>query len=455
MTLPSLRLLLTAVALVLFFPPHPAKAEERIHHFYSDVQVERDGSLAVTETIDLRAERSAINHGIFRDFPTRYRGPHGSQVHVGFTFEGATLDGQPVPASVSSMFNGIRVKIGDPDAYVTVGDHRYVIRYRTTRQLGHFVGYDELYWNVTGTGWMFPIDVAEARIRLPLPAKFGQRSAYTGAQGAAGRAAEVVEEKPGEIAFRTTVGLAAYQGLTVAVAFPPGIVQEPGQAMRTAWWLSDYGPIGVGVAALVALIGYYFIAWKRAGRNPRAGTIVPIFSPPDDLSPAGMRYVTKMGADNRAFAAALVDMGVRGHIRLSEEEGGWLSKDKTRLERLAGDNPLPPEEEAALRELAMTGETILMEQKNHEKFSSAKEALSDALKEKYEGTMFLRNWGWAGAGLLLFAGAIWLPAAAVVAATDNSQLNLIGFAVGMLALAVILIALAAGSRGALKWLLIL
>ena len=47
-----------------------------------------------------------------------------------------------------------------------------------------------------------------------------------------------------------------------------------------------------------------------------------------------MRYVTKMGADNRAFAAALVDMGVRGHIRMVEEDGGWFSGDKTRIERL-------------------------------------------------------------------------------------------------------------------------
>jgi len=454
MTLSTLRAFAAMSIFALFLLPNQAKAEERIQHFRSDVQIERDGSLAVTETIDLRAERSAINHGIFRDFPTRYRGPHGTQFHVGFSFGGATLDGQPVPASTSSMVNGIRIQIGDPDEYVSVGDHRYVIRYRTTRQIGHFGDYDELYWNVTGTGWMFPIDIAEARIRLPSPASFGERSAYTGAQGSSARSAEVIDEKPGDITFRTTVGLASYQGLTIAVAFPPGIVEDPGRATRTAWWLSDYGPIAVGLAALLALIGYYFIAWKRAGRNPRAGTIVPLFSPPDDFSPAGMRYVIKMGADNRAFAAALVDMGVRGHIRLSEEDGGWLSRDKTRLERLAGGQELPPEEEAALRELALTGEIVVMEQKNHEKFSSAKQALSDVLKDKYEGTMFHRNWGWAGAGLLLFAGAIWLPAAAVVAATDSSQLSLIGFAAGMLALAVILIAVAGSSRGAMKWLLI-
>src|SRR5439155_10933703 len=131
-----------------------------------------------------------------------------------------------------------------------------------------------------------------------------------------GTNAEVVDEKPGEITFRTTQSLGAYEGLTVAVAFPKGVVAEPS---RSAYWLSDYGPVGLGLLGLLGLCAFYFVAWQRAGRNPRAGTVVPIFSPPDDLTPAGMRYVTKMGADNRTFAAALVDMGVSGNIRLVEE----------------------------------------------------------------------------------------------------------------------------------------
>jgi hypothetical protein len=93
---------------------------------------------------------------------------------------------------------------------------------------------------------------------------------------------------------------------------------------------------------LLGLFGYFYYAWKRAGRDPRAGTVVPLFSPPDDLSPPGMRYVTKMNVDNRTFAAALVDMGVRGHIRLVEEDGGWFSRDKTRIDRLDSQNPLRP-----------------------------------------------------------------------------------------------------------------
>ena len=427
-----IRALFVALALAL---PSAVSAEERISHFWSDVEIRKDSSVEVTETIDVVAEHDRINHGIYRDFPTRYRGPHGSQIRVGFTFQGATLDGLPVKAATEPVSNGVRIKVGDPEKYVDVGEHRYVLHYRATREIGFFKDFDEIYWNVTGNGWIFPIDVAEAHIRLPEAVRFGQRATYTGPQGSTSTNAEIVDEKPGEISFRTTAPLAPYEGLTVAVAFPKGVVTQPGQS---AYWLSDYGPPAVGAAALGGLCVFFFLAWQRVGRDPRPGTIVPIFSPPDDLTPAGMRYVTKMNSDSRAFAAALVDMGVRGHIRLTEEEGGWFARDKTRLERLAGPAPLPPEEEAALRELVQTGESIMMEQKNHAKFSAAKSGLAEVLKEKYEGRMFKRNYGWAAAGTLLFIAALWVAAAAVVLATDTAEIWRIGVVLGGLIAAALL-----------------
>jgi uncharacterized membrane protein YgcG len=422
-------------ALLLLFGPAAARADERILQYLSDVQVQRDSSLEVTETIDIRAEHDRINHGIYRDFPTRYRGPHGSRFNVGLTFEDALLDGAPVPATIERISGGVRIKMGDPDRLVDVGEHRYIIRYRATREVGFFPGFDELYWNATGNRWIFPIDVAEARIHLPEPVRLGQRSVYTGPEGSTASNAEVVDEKPGEIAFRTTQPLDANEGLTVAVGFPKGIV---GQPTRRAYWLTDYGPIAIGLLGLIGLCVFYYIAWERAGRNPRAGTVVPLFSPPDDLSPAGMRYVTKMGSDNRTFAAALVDMGVRGHIRLVEEDRGWLSGKKMRLERLNGSTPLSDEEEAALDCLCRPGEEIMMEQENHAKFSSAKNSLSGVMKDHYEGKAFRRNLGWAAAGALAFAAALWLAAAATVAATDGAEIWQIGVVLGSLALSAIL-----------------
>jgi uncharacterized membrane protein YgcG len=426
------------LALLLLAAPAVAHADERILRYLSDVQIEPDSSLDVTETIDVHAENDRIRHGIYRDFPTRYQSPYGTRVRVGFRFEGATLDGSPVPASTEPVSNGVRIKIGDANKFVDVGDHAYTIRYHATREIGRFQDYDELYWNVTGNGWIFPIDEASVRIRLPKAVGFGQRAAYTGPQGSTASNAQVIDEKPGEISFQTTQPLDAYEGLTVAVAFPKGVVAEPPPSSRAAAWLADNGPPAVGFLGLVGVCVFYYFAWARAGRDPRAGTVVPIFSPPDNLSPAGMRYVTKMGADNRAFAAAIVDMGVKGHIKLVEEDGGWFSSNKTRLERLESSTPLPEEEQTALAQLARTGESVVMEQKNHERFGMAKNSLGEVLKDQYEGKLFKRNYGWAAAGLLFFAAAFWLTCAAVVAATDGAAIWEIGVVLGSLLVAALL-----------------
>src|SRR4051794_39983042 len=103
---------LRVLAALFLFAATSAHAEERILRFFSDVQIQKDSSLEVTETIEVAVENAAINHGILRDFPIRYKGPHGNPVRVGFTFEGATLDGQPIPATVSSFANGARIKVG-------------------------------------------------------------------------------------------------------------------------------------------------------------------------------------------------------------------------------------------------------------------------------------------------------------------------------------------------------
>jgi uncharacterized membrane protein YgcG len=422
-----------AALLVAIGSATPANAEERITRFLSEVQVEPDSTLNVTETIDVIAEGVSIRRGIYRDFPTRYLGRTGGQVRVGFTLQTVTRDGAAEKSAIEPISKGVRVRIGDAEKLLDEGEHRYVIRYRTTRQIGRFADYDELYWNVTGNGWMFPIDLAEAHIRLPQAVKLGNRAIYTGAQGSTAGNAEVIDEAPGRIAFRTTGPLAPYEGLTVAVAWPKGVVGDPGGGSRLAWWLSDVGPLVAGALALFGIAGFYYHAWRRAGRNPRPGTVVPIFSPADGLSAAGMRYVWKMGADDRTFAAALVDLGVRGHVRMVEEDGGWLSRDKIRLERLAGAAALPEAEDEMLDDLMRSGETIVMEQKNHGKFSAAKNALDAAFKKQYEGKLFRRNWGWALAGVAVFVAALWLTAAAVVAATGVVDVRMVLVALGALA----------------------
>src|SRR5437868_12479903 len=120
----------------------PAGAEERIARFISDVDVQRNGDLLVTETIQIWAEGVQVKRGILRDFPTTYRRADGSRVEVGFDIQSVERDGQSEGFATERMANGVRVRIGRADRTVNPGVHQYVIRYRTTRQIGFFGDYD-------------------------------------------------------------------------------------------------------------------------------------------------------------------------------------------------------------------------------------------------------------------------------------------------------------------------
>ena len=436
-------------ALLAFLVPQNAAAEERILNFDSQINVRRDGALDVTESIRVRVENVTINHGIYRDFPTRYRGPHGRRVKVGFQLAETLLDGQQEPNEVETLTNGVRIRIGSADRTVAPGEHVYTIRYRAERMIGRFDGYDELYWNVTGNGWDYPIDEASATITLPTPTGFGQRAAYTGRQGSTEQAARVVGEQPGAIRFVSTRPLYSREGLTIAVAFPKGVVAEPPQATRLGWLLSDWGPPLTGVAGLAAILGYLFYAWRNAGRDPRPGTVVPLFSPPDELTPAAMRYVVEQKLDNRAFAAALVDAAVKGHVRLVEEDGGWFSGGERRIERsVRGEaKPLAEPELASLNMLVSPNETLVMEQKNHATFSSAKKALSERFQGMYDGKLFFRNYGWIGAAVVLFVAALWLAASAVVLAEGAGSRLLVLISAAGMAVAVLVFHAAPNGKG--------
>jgi len=390
----ALRALVAAV--VLAAGCAPAAAVERILQFISDVQVEKNSDLLVTETIRVQAEGHEIRRGILRDFPTRYTGRDGRRVEVGFDVLSVTRNGNPETYTTESLSNGVRVRIGSGDRTVPFGPNTYVIRYRTTRQIGFFETFDELYWNATGTGWTFPIDVAEARITLPEKADFIQTALYTGPQGANGKDARIVEQRPGYIVFRTTRPLPARNGLTVAAAFPKGIVTPPTQAQLARYWLTDNLPVVVSGIGLLLLLGYYLFAWLKVGRDPARGTIIPLFTPPKDMSAPAVRYVYEMEFDNRTFSSAILDLAVRGGVKLND------TGKQMRLTALTGARDVSTPVAAMARELFLKDSSLLLDNVNHKKIGKAKDELHRRLRALYLKTMFANNYGWSNVGLLLW-----------------------------------------------------
>ena len=163
-----------------------AFAAEVIQSFDSDVRVTKDGELSVKETIRVQAEGRDIRHGIYRDFPLTFKDAGGTVREVDFGLLGVERDGKPEAYSTTREHGIIRIYAGDKDTIVPRGEHTYVFRYRTSRQIRWFDGKPELNWNVTGNFWRFPILEATYRLQFVAGGEPIRWTAYTGRVGARG-----------------------------------------------------------------------------------------------------------------------------------------------------------------------------------------------------------------------------------------------------------------------------
>ncbi|GAB4299279.1 MAG: DUF2207 domain-containing protein [Thiohalomonadaceae bacterium] len=384
-----------------------AHADERILDFHSAIIVYSDGSMLVTETLRVRAEGQQIRRGIYRDFPTDYRDQQGNRYRVAFDVIEVLRDGRREDYHTERHRNGVRVYIGHADRLLQRGDYTYTLSYRTNRQLGFFAGHDELYWNVTGNGWSFPIDHAEATVQLPpsLGDSTLTLEAYTGPAGSQGRLYRAAQIEQALAWFETTQPLGPQEGLTIVVGWPKGHVHAPTQQEQLGYLLDDNRELLVAGGGLLLLSFYYLMVWHRVGRDPEPGVIIPQYEPPPQFPPAALRFIRRMGYDPKTFAVALVGLAVKGLLRIDYRNGHYTAhREKTPTSELA------PGEHALLKHLFDSSDSITFKQENHRRIKTAIDAHKAALKRHYEKLFFVTNSAWLLPGILISLATLALAA---------------------------------------------
>lgn len=389
---------LAAVGLTLLMVTGAAGArQERILSFDSRIDVLPEGDIVVAETIRVVAAGDQIRRGIYRDFPAVYQDRHGRRIRVGFDVLEVRRDNLAETYRTQRQANGIRIYLGKEDTFLKPGTYTYTILYRCDRQIGFFEDYDELYWNVTGNGWAFPIDEARVTVRLPPGASVIRSAGYTGPMGAVGQDYRMVETD-GDAGFATTRALAPGEGFTIAVAWPKGFVTPPGTDEKIKYMIEDYQGALIGFGGLILLLAYYVAAWWKVGRDPAGGAVIPRFDPPQGISPAGMRFVRKMGFDRKALAVALVSMAVKGFLTIREAADGVFTLEQTG----SPVSPLSAGEKAVARQLLPpTSQSITLKNTAHRKIKAAIQALRTSLSGEYEKLYFLRNTTYMAPGLVI------------------------------------------------------
>jgi hypothetical protein len=174
-------------------------------------------------------------------------------------------------------------------------------------------------------------------------------------------------------------------------------------------------------AAPGALFLYYLIVWLRLGREPKPGSLVARYQPPDGISPAAARFIVAGTTDGRSFAAVLAQLAVRGCLRVEQTNG------KYKLSRLMSDRAteasLAPEELQTLKllfednpEIELTGS---MDQRNAAQNGRYVAAIHSELTDRLGGKYFTRHSGYIALGVLA-TFAIALPMALTANGRDTS-----------------------------------
>jgi len=381
--------------LVLLASLRSGHAQEEILDFASRIDVQPNGDLIVEETIRVRAAGDKIKRGIYRDFPTLYRGWMGLRVEVPFDVQSVTRDGTKENWRTTLRSNGVRLYIGSADIPLRPGIVTYQIRYRTARQLGFFADHDELYWNVTGNGWDFPILKASACVNLPPGTPVQSVNAFTGASGSKDGNFQTPARAGCDAFFLTTTPLSSGEGLTIVVNWPKGYVSPPTlQNEVTAVILANRGLVFGGVGLLLVAV-YFSAMWFVFGRDPESGPIIAQFAPPDGLNPQDVRYLNGLGTcDDRSFASAVLHLAVQRALTIQDSAKAKFSLIK---------NPsaqLDPDEDALWRAIFSDGSPLELVQRNHQTVQAAKKQLRQSVSAKSSG-LFTTNTTFWVVGLVL------------------------------------------------------
>ncbi|PVZ87096.1 DUF2207 domain-containing protein [Serratia sp. S1B] len=315
----------------------PQSVYEHILSFDAHARFNSDGRMVMRENIKVQALGQQIRRGIFRTLPLRWDRQDGKMFNVDYQIIQVLRNGVPEPYSVEKSGKTLTVRIGSAEQLLQPGVYDYEIQYQVSNHFSRFPEWDELYWNVTGNDWAYPIDSASFHLELPearyyldnrkRDGRLGTIDIYTGAFGEKQHNARILPD--GSVV--TSQPLAQGEGLTVAYTWPRTVLANAPDPQASSPLVHLLLPTAKTAALwipVLLLLGYCLFWWRKNVTEPglKMPAIVPLFELPAALSPGYLRFITQRSYDDIAFSSDLLSLVAKRGVALSQKEGkssGW------------------------------------------------------------------------------------------------------------------------------------
>jgi hypothetical protein len=287
--------------------------------FHADYDLWRDDEgrsrMRVTETLVAEFPVYDQNKGLVRELPISF-----NNRPLQFELESLKRNGNPEPIYETSRSGGMKRISTGTDEYLR-GTQEYKLVYTLRDVTEDFGDYQELFWNVNGTGWRQPFESVSAQVTLSedIAKSFtGEVVCFEGLEGAKDSCA-IGDVSSSSAEFSSTSALSIRENVSFALKFEPGTFSPfipPSWQQVIRYSMAIAGP-------LIAAVGTYgAIKIFRRHRDKQSGSVIPReYIPPKNLSVLkATKIYKKPKALQKAVTAQLLELAVQRKIKIIESK---------------------------------------------------------------------------------------------------------------------------------------
>lgn len=394
------------LGILFFFFSSPTSAvttgSERVTNFKSEIIINQDTSIDIVESIDYFSP--VQKHGIYRYIPEKYREDGAVKRYEVSMIQVSDGTEVEVPFETYRENDNVVIKIGDPNETFS-GLRKYQISYSVKNAIKRQNSYDELYWDITGEGWLFPLQATSAKV-ISDHAKITETKCFTGTVGST--ESNCVTESDGRIAKALTEKAINYgDNLTVAVKLDPnnGLLFPSSTEILMEKIKNNWPLFLLPLPALVM-----FLYWYKKGRDYRfdsanAFNLDPLqpqkqrplfervnipmsYEPLKELTPGESGIMMDEKADNQDVVAEIIELARKKYLKIERVENkGFLKFGHdyvfTKLKTVS--TKLPTQQEYLMQNIFETKEEIkLSELKGtfYTHMAKVKEMMNSEMKKR-------------------------------------------------------------------------
>lgn len=298
---------------------------EEIENFNTNININRNNAATITETIEYNFgffER----HGIERWVPieTKIKDDY-RRFYYHFKLLAATIDGHKVKSQVRDEGVYKVIRLGDPNRTIG-GVHSYTISYQMDPVIQRDGDGDYLNWNLVGSQWKVPIAAASAQISFADGVKVLQSRCYSGPSGSTAQDCNVSTTED-SLSINSKDSLTPGEDMTVnALVTPNSFTKYQVPTGPPAHIVLPVLGYVVGVLAVVFGVIGRILSWMVYRYKRKRQLIIPQYAAPDKLKPGEIGLLNDNVANMSEVTATLIDLAVRGYIRIEQTQAKKLFK---------------------------------------------------------------------------------------------------------------------------------